>query len=328
MNKELISRYFKGEVTAIEYASVKAWIEKQGADWMDDYIQKQWDVPTINTAQSEKDQMAEKVFIAIKEQYPIEPVIISPYRTLMRKQLRWVAAACLLIVTGAIWWQFSQQKMIKKRELTWQTIRNDSIGTIKQVYLPDSSLVTLNTYSFVRFANNYNDTTREIELTGEAFFDVRHDKKRPFVVHAGYLSTRVYGTRFNISAYPEASQLRVALQSGSIGVHGINISEQVLQPGEQLRYDNKDRTTHIDRQPAYEMGNWVMGKLTFHKVPLTDVLYSLEKKYGVKFGCVNHLKNPIITASFEKVTLQRILQHLSFIGGIEFQQIKDSIQVR
>lgn len=327
MNKELISRYLQGDVTETEYDEVRTWIEEQGASWMDQFIAEHWDLPIINTTQAEKDSMAESVLAAVRHRKPTD-VPVTRKLFIGKRMIRWAAAACLVIIAGSTGWLLWSRQAAHARELTWQTIRNDSSGIIRLVYLPDSSQVILNAHSLLRFANNYNDTTRELELTGEAFFEVRHDEKRPFIVHAGQMATRVYGTAFNISAYPEASQLTVSLKRGRIGVRGSSFPEQVLQPGELLLYNKRTGVTLTDKQSTNDIGNWIGGKLNFHKTPLKDVLYTLEKKYGVKFSYDVSLKDQTITAGFEKAPLQQVLQHLSFIWNIRFEQGKNSIHVQ
>lgn len=328
MNKALIRRYFKGEVTAAENEQVKAWIEEQGASWMDTYMEEEWDHPIVQTVQSEKDQMAERVLTAIRERQQAEaPVVAHPARA-RKKIVRWVAAASLLVIATGVWWQLARQKAGIPAPLSWQMIRNDSTGTVKMWYLPDSSRVTLNAGSFIRVAANYNDTARELQLEGEAFFEVRHDQERPFIVQAGHLVTRVYGTAFNISAYPEASQVRIALKQGKIGISGVMPQEQVLKPGELLWYDKAAGVVHAGRQAIPEIGDWTTGKLTFYKTPLKDVLTSLEKKYGKRFSYPASLHNPTVTASFEQASLRQVLQHLSFVWNVRFEQQNDSIYVR
>ncbi|MEI9810745.1 MAG: FecR domain-containing protein [Bacteroidota bacterium] len=329
MNKELISRYLKGEVTDTEREAMQAWIESKGTSWMDEYIDEKWDYPAITTGQAEKDYMVEKVMASIyrRQQHHSIPVSSRPgFRPMAL--LRWAAAACLLIAVAGIGWQIFHREIASKKQLAWHTFRNDSAGVIKKLYLPDSSVVILNSRSHLRLPDNYNDTTREVQLTGEALFEIRHDEKRPFIVHAGPMATRVYGTVFNVSAYPEASQLRIALKKGQIGIRGAAIPEQILQPGELLLYDNITGTIQTDRQAADEIGDWTEGKLHFYKTPLKDVLYTLEKQYGTTFSYHSSLKNQTITADFEKSPLQQVLQHLSFVWDIRFEEVKDSIYVR
>lgn len=327
INEELISRYLRSEVTETEQQAIEEWITIEGASWMDQFIEAQWNSPAVATPAAEKDSMADKVVAALAARRQPVPVLYLrvPVRALW---LRRIAAACLLIITGALGWQQWQHSAATSRELTWQTIRNETPGGIRRVYLPDSSLVMMNAGSVIRFANNYNDTSRELELTGEAFFEVRHNTQHPFRVHAGMLVTRVYGTVFNITAYPEASELRIALKKGSIGVRRTNAAEQMLQPGELLLYNKAADSSYIDHLPVEEMGAWTHGTLAFYKTPVKDVLSILEQQYGVTFVCDTALRNKTITASFDKVPLKQVLHHLSFVWNMQFQQEKNTIHVR
>lgn len=326
MNQELISRYLLGEVTETEQQAMQQWVDTQGPDWMDNFIETQWNNLAVITSVTEKDNIADRVVAALEAHKQPVPAASgsTPVRMLW---LRRIAAACVLLIAGALGWQ--QWKHAATSELlTWQTIRNEKSGAIKRVYLPDSSLVMLNAGSVIRFANNYNDTSRELELTGEAYFEVRHHAQHPFRVHAANLVTRVYGTVFNISAYTDASELRIALKKGSIGVTRTHAAEQMLQPGELLLYNKAADSSYIDHLPANEIGAWTHGTLAFYKTPVKDVLSALEKRYGVTFVCDAALKNKTITASFDNAPLKQVLHHLSFVWNMQFLQEKNTIHVR
>lgn len=322
MNPALIRRYLQQETSSEENELMQQWIEENGSQWLDGYFDQEMKQPTLQTIAAEKEAMALRVLAAVQTQPQPAPATL---RTLRRRLLPWVAAACLLLAIALIWQPFRQAA---PTPLSWQTFSNDKAGSIKKIWLPDSSLVILNAYSSISIANNYNDTSRELQLSGEAYFDVRHNREAPFIISAAGTSTRVYGTAFNISAYPEADQVRIALQRGSIGLSAAAFPEQRLSPGDLFFYDKKNGTTQKYQLAVTDIGNWTTGMLSFYKTPLRDVLATLEKKYDVKFIYDQALAEQTITASFGNVPLNKVLQHLSFVWNLRFTRKEKTIYIQ
>lgn len=322
MNPELIRRYLQQQTTAEENEQMQQWIEAHGSQWLDDYFDQTPMQPAVQITAEDNERMTAKVLAAVQTQSQSQPARII---SLKKRFLPWIAAASLLVAIALIWQPF---KTSAPTLLSWQTISNEKAGSIKKIYLPDSSLVILNAYSSISIASNYNDTSRELQLSGEAFFDVKHNPAAPFKVSAAGTSTRVYGTRFNISAYPEAVQVRVALQQGSIGLSAAVFPEQRLVPGDLFLYNKNNGSTQKLQFAVADIGNWTTGMLSFYKTPLSDVLTILEKKYEVEFIYDARLADQTITASFGKMPLDKILQHLSFVWNLHFGQKGKTIHVR
>jgi ferric-dicitrate binding protein FerR (iron transport regulator) len=262
-----------------------------------------------------------------------EAVVVAMHRGSGRlKWMKWaVAAACLILVVAGGWWWQKVSRSSSPENIAWQTIRNDSAGShFKVVHLADGTTVTLNAHSEIRYSSVYNGKTREIELKGEAFFDVARDVGRPFIVHAGKASTQVYGTAFNISAYPDASQLRIALQHGKIGVRydGVAGTERILSPGELLICDKADDSFTLEKQPAADMNAWTTGKISFYKTPLSEVFRDLGSRYGKHFDYDIAVGKRAITGSYNDASLQQVIQYLHFLTGLRFTQSKDHVYIR
>ncbi|MCV6630583.1 MAG: FecR domain-containing protein, partial [Flavobacteriaceae bacterium] len=143
----------------------------------------------------------------------------------------------------------------------WLTQKNDSLvftenthllkpyhyisvpfGQTITLILPDKSVVQLNAGSSLIFENNFNTTSREVTLSGEGYFQIAHDKNKPFKVQTNKTEIVVLGTRFNIQSYKEDKQIVTTLISGSISFSSSSGKELVLQPKEQLIYNKQDQT--------------------------------------------------------------------------------------
>jgi ferric-dicitrate binding protein FerR (iron transport regulator) len=198
---------------------------------------------------------------------------------------------------------------------------------VRKVLLPDSSVVWLNSATHLSFSAEFT-THREVLLSGEAFFEVAPDAQHPFVVRAGNASTRVFGTSFNISAYPEAGELRVSLKSGKVGVAYKGGGEKVLHPGQLLVYNKTSGDGQIIQQSPGEMDEWTGGRLLFYKTPIKEALAQIEARYGVQIVFDRELGHRDITARFENTALEKVLQSLSFGWNLHFVRKGDVLHVR
>jgi len=172
-----------------------------------------------------------------------------------------------------------------------------------QLQLPDGSVVWLNASSNLTYDKDFGKDLREVNLTGEAFFDVAKDATHPFIIHTKVVDIKVLGTQFNVKAYPNDAYTETSLIRGSVEVTIKNRSndKQHLSPGQKsvVRNDIADEVASpkmSDTKPLYltralthdETDNsvietsWMQGKLVFHEgETFREVALKLERAYGV-----------------------------------------------
>ena len=323
--KQLLERYKNGQASEQEIILLEKWYElvagkEEGKDA----------AGSLSAADEDRLIGALRNALAAKMDAPVLPMTRRSFfgRPSWRSAAVWIG----LIVLGG--WSFIQLYKRSHRAADPQQVAFNEITTgyeqLRKIILPDSSVVWLNsaTHLFVHpdFARH-----RELKLRGEAFFEVRHDANHPFVVQAGNASTVVFGTAFNISAYPAAGQLRISLQSGRIGVHydsKTGKAEKMLSPGQLLIYDKERGSGEIEQQSPGEMDVWTAGRLVFYKTPLKEALAQIEARYGVHIIYDDVLKNQTITARFENTALTKVLEHLSFGWDLHFSRQNDTLHVR
>jgi ferric-dicitrate binding protein FerR (iron transport regulator) len=236
----------------------------------------------------------------------------------------------LIVVTG---WALTQiykrsYRLSLHKELVFKEVVTGYQEVIK-VLLPDGSVVWLNSATHLSYDPEFI-RHREVRLSGEAFFEVVPDPLHPFVVRAGNASTRVIGTAFNVSAYPEAGQMRISLKSGKVGIEYENKTGRVLQelaPGELLIFDKESSAGQIVHEAPGEMDVWTGGQLLFYKTPLKEAFAQIEARYGIHIIYDHPLKDQTITARFENTALEKVLQTLSFGWDLHFTRSKDILHV-
>jgi transmembrane sensor len=186
-----------------------------------------------------------------------------------------------------------------------------------KIKLPDGTLVWMNSSSTLRFPYNFNQQVREVYLTGEAYFEVAHEKKRKFIVHTAFADVQVHGTSFNVNAYDQGS-FSTALVEGSVSA--VKDRQLIdLKPGEQVNAI-QDRLT---KQPfdAQELLSWRKGLYYFHNRSLGDIARVMGRWFDVKVVfSTPDLAEQTFTGEINKsMPLKVVLSNLELSSGIRAQ---------
>jgi transmembrane sensor len=216
------------------------------------------------------------------------------------------------------------------------------VGDKASINLPDGSKVWLNGNSKITY-EDFRNKTREVYLSGEAFFEVAKDKTKPFIIHTRTIDLKVLGTAFNVRSYDNEKETETALVHGSVEVTLRNRSGQkiLLKPGEKLLVRNfpantspKYKNQHDEESPIAVLTNmlyygtdsssvetsWTKNQLVFDNEPLDKIALSLERWFNVRIAIVSEsLKNEKYTATLEdNDKLEDFLQALKLTEGFHY----------
>lgn len=192
------------------------------------------------------------------------------------------------------------------------------IGEPKEIRLKDNSTVMLFPGSSLDVPDNFNSKDRKVVLKGRAFFKVAHNRKKPFLVKSGQLSTEVLGTSFEVNA-SDVARNTITLHSGKIGVRHLGKEVARLEPNQRITYDTQVNKFKIDKVDATKTILWVDGELTYDMVPLAVICQDMEKWYNVKIDIENpELFNKKITTSFKDLSVNEVLDMLSVTTGLTY----------
>lgn len=185
-------------------------------------------------------------------------------------------------------------------------------GRRLEVVLPDSSRVWLNRGSTLTYAAGFEGPERAVKLDGEAFFAVRRNPRRPFVVQTGPATTTVLGTSFNLRAYPAAANVELTVATGRVAFSGAAAGAAVIvTPGYGAVLDRPSRRLTMMRVADENAWAWQSGRLRFAGQPLRTVLPVLERHYGVRLALTDSAAaNCRFTGSFRRRPLTEVLQVL------------------
>jgi transmembrane sensor len=283
------------------------------------------------------------------------PDAFSQIKERKRNRRRTGLVLASVVVVLCAGWYFMQQKEshISARPQQEPIVANN--GSRSRSLLPDGTTVWLNAGSRLYYVNNFNGSTREVRLEGEAFFDVVKQTGRPFIVHTAGIDIRVTGTAFNVKSYPEDKNVETTLYRGSVQVsRQEDETEEIieLRPNEKLILakdaakndaglsyrdtppSNRDTAdfikTHIDsnitESERFETA-WLYSRLEFRGINFEELAHKLERWYNVTIDFADEeVKNLNFNGSFEKENVEQAFEALrvavpAFDYRIENQQV-------
>jgi len=248
------------------------------------------------------DHILHKIHFNINSQSPVRSI------SLIDKICRWsLRIAGILVLPVLIFLGLQTHKQHTEARESWIEIKAPAWTRI-QFSLPDGTTGWLNSNSTLRYDGIFI-SDRKVELSGEAFFDVSPDKKRPFKVDAGEIIVTVLGTRFNLASYDDEGDVEVVLDEGKLLVNGRDTNKTYeMNPNELVRY-NKTNGEFISEiiQPQKYI-SWKEGKLVFRNDPLDIVARRLERWYNIDVEIKGNISQDLrLRATFVEESLDEVL---------------------
>lgn len=257
----------------------------------------------------------------------------------------YMAVAALLAVLAAGAWFFRQQGGKSAAPATSEV--KTQKGNKSNLTLPDGTEVWLNGNSKLVYNNDFNETHRNVILTGEAYFKAAQNSNMPFIIQANGLKVKVLGTVFCIRSYPDETNVETMLVSGAIEV---TLDDQPgntiqLKPGQKLsvrshmqEQENKTATTPLlllstMRQTPNDSSladvAWIEDKLVFDGDAFDKVVSKIEKWYNVAIVVENqNLYSSSFTGMFTGKPLATVLNTLQATGKLTYNRVNDTVYVR
>ena len=199
----------------------------------------------------------------------------------------------------------------------YNTASNPRGSKVMDLQLNDHSHVWLNAGSSITYPVVFNGDSRKVTITGEAYFEVAHDAKKPFIVSKGNTSVQVLGTHFNVKAFDNDPNLKVTLLEGKVKVSSTR-REQLLVPGEQAIVDNGaialNRDVNLDDVIA-----WKNGFTSFHGADLVEILRELEHWYDITTEIRSNIKVTRTIDVPRDAPLKDVLKSLLEDQGIKYE---------
>jgi transmembrane sensor len=241
------------------------------------------------------------------------------------------AFALVLVLTTGV---FIVVHVMNRRDasIAWNE-KKTVMGEKSIITLLDGTKITLNADSKLTYPAHLGETSREVFLEGEAYFEVALDTIKPFVVHTGNVSTRDLGTKFDISAFPDDGTIMVSLEEGKVDVStnasGMPKGDIILSPAQQLIYDKETRTSEVVSCNMLKALGWKDNVLIFDDEPLSHVLVPLERYYGVKFEVADQvIARRLVKANFKKESLWTVTEVIQKATGLVCKTIREKDEIK
>jgi len=271
----LLARYLSGKVSAVERERIESWLQKHEAEH----------APWRIMPEQEKGQWLADVFTQVKAtiQASDKQVVLMPVRK--RLPLRIAVAAAVIVAVAFTYSLWPGRSIIQPAALTAIQV---PAHQKKQIVLPDSSMVWVNEGSELKYPKSFGGSTREVYLSGEAYFDIRHDATKPFIIHTGKVFTTVLGTAFNIREDKNLHAIVVTVTRGRVKVSGSKRDFGIITPNQQISVDEAAETAIQRNVDALQSIVWKEDDLQFDNLVFGEVAKLLEGRYHVAIRFANN----------------------------------------
>lgn len=308
----LLDRYLKRETSAEEDQVVEKWLAENGredAEWqkLDRSAKDMW-LAGVHTDIRHTIRDAGKVV-------PLRSGKYTWYRIAG-------AAAMLLMVLGLYFGPSITEQLSGRADLNTVSVPEQQK---RQVTLADGTTVWLNSGSELKYPRQFDGNTREVYLSGEAYFDVKHDAKKPFLIHTGKVLTTVLGTAFNIREDKYKHTVEVTVTRGKVSVADDGKLLSVLTANQQVSLDLDSRKSTEKTVDAKAVIAWQETEMLFDDITFADAAKQLEQHFHVKISFSNEkLKNCRFSgATLKEDKLERILDVISGFNNASWQKKAD-----
>jgi len=225
-----------------------------------------------------------------------------------------LAAAVVLLLLGGIGFWYNNQKRSNTSQASLVE-KHNARGTKSTIVLSDGSKIWLNADSKLTYPESFTGHTREVYLSGEAFFEVTKNPHKPFVIHLSKGTVRVLGTSFNIRAYDNEKVIETSVSTGRVAFIATGKQQQdtiFITPNNKVRYSLNDDQVKVEPTAAAEDKAWTEGKLIFKALTLEEIAIELERNFGKKVVFEDEEpKHYRLTGAFENNSLDEIMFYLS-----------------
>lgn len=192
-----------------------------------------------------------------------------------------------------------------------------------QITLADGTKVWLNAASSIRFPTSFRGADRQVQITGEVYFEVAHNAAKPFKVTAGRSAIEVLGTHFNVNAYEDEVQVRTSLIEGSVKVYAVDETDQqlmkILQPGQQARMNKKGRINVVNNIDTEEVMAWKNGLFVFKSTDLSSIMRQLSRWYDVDIHYKTNVGMQFTGQITRNNNVSKVLEMLELTGEVKFK---------
>lgn len=316
---EIISNYLRKEISLEEQRRLKQWLDQ---DPINQEVLKKIEIFWIKHSsdfKEERDQVEDRIMRRIRSDEQLES------KSNNDTSYRWLKVAAILVLclsAAALTFWFSPLKSadnIAKSQEVKQIEKKSVPGQKVTTFLSDGTVVKLNSGSRLIVPEPFTEEVREVELYGEAFFEVAKEENRPFIIKTRNSRVSVLGTSFNINS-SSTEREQVAVLTGRVMVKS-NVKNELVYLEKNEMVDVLENGSVSSIRPLDEsVFGWISQQLVFKDSPFREVLKDLELWYGVKISVEKpKTYEGDYTARFNNPRITEVLMSLSKLYGFNYK---------
>ncbi len=233
-------------------------------------------------------------------------------------RMNYVAAAAVAFLVV-----FFGLKFIK----SFNSIEFTTGALAEQIFLPDSSKVSLNAYSSIVYPKKFSKSERKISFKGEAYFEVAYDSEKQFRINTNEVLIEVLGTSFNLNAYKQMENIEVVVNTGKVAFRSVEKENErvILEAGNKGIYSKKDRKISSSLNTDINFLSWKTRKLVFVNEEFGNIIHTLGNVYHMEIVIINEDLIPCrVTSTFDQLPFDAVLRILEATLGLRVEE-KESV---
>lgn len=317
--KELFRKYLDDTLMPEETIRLKILVREMDRDSLDDHLNRLWNDYSFSGKRNQR--AFDEISFHLKEM--VRP---APEKKMIR--LLWRGAAAILIpllLCTTLYFYQEHSSVQSRMAREYQVIAGK--GERASVVLPDGTKVYLNSQSKLTYPASFDVNHRFVNLSGEAYFEVKHDEKRPFIVSTPQAKVKVSGTTFNLYAYPGQQVFEVALIEGKVEVIPDRMPDKtvVLAPKQKVYYDVGTGSLRVLDTDLRVETAWKRGDLLFRSQSFPEIASRLESFYGMNIRVKGVVPDELFTGSFHENDINQVLRNLQQHYRFTFQKTGNEI---
>ena len=328
MNKKLLIKYLNNQCSPSELNEVICWAkDEQLIEETKEQVLENWKTNFKNIEID--DNKLNSIFDTIQHKIEADNrrELPTPKDKLNYSEVfKWIfrAAVILLIPVLLIFSHTISDRNEIARNNTRTTIDSLEViaplGSRTVVQLSDNTVIHLNSGSKIKYPQVFSGERREVTLTGEAYFDVAHNKDMPFIVKTEYLNVKVLGTSFNLLAYANKNTIETTLVKGEVQLENAKTGEElgVMLPGRHAEFNINDGTIKSTIGDIDKYIAWIEGKLIFEDSPITEVADKLSRMFNVEVIVKKGILDYNYTVTLIDEPLYQILDLMTIATPIKY----------
>lgn len=239
----------------------------------------------------------------------------------------WIAVAAVTLIIFSTALYFLNSSPEKSKNIISRT---DHSSEHRLIRLPDGSLVIINAGSKFNYPSTFDGLAkREVYLEGQAYFDIKHNADKPFIIHTGQLETTVLGTAFNIKAWPADKDITVTVSRGKVKVRDLHQTFGAITPNQQIIYTKQKAVIVKKDVQASQYVAWKEQDLLLDNITIAEAAELLETRFKVSI-LISDLQigtNRFTTTLKKGEFLEDVLMSICEFNGAKYQYDKEKASV-